>query len=657
MRARLWPIRRALAASVMTTLIVATGPIAATGASVVSTRIGSVSPAVGRPGPGNHELHPPFYAISHGISCPAPNECMAVGLYDTGNSTTSLAQWWNGASWRHLSTPFPPGRPVNPQLQSVSCISAAACVAVGGYNGNQGELKVFAEAWNGKDWVEHSMPLPARSTYAVSTSVSCSSFSGCVAVGSYEPSNTSGIIALAEVWNGRSWAMTRSPTFMGGAISFQSVSCKLASFCMAVGSSGGQVVAASWNGRTWTVLSVPHPQTAYSSTLWSVSCTSAATCSAVGWYGVGMFSSVTHSVVVSWNGQRWAIVGSPDAPRAPHTVLYSVSCASLTACMAVGYYSPNGGGTFALVEAWNGKEWSIRPAPPLATRLADVDCPSAASCVATAESIPSATSFFNASVIARWDGATWTVLSPAPIVAIASTPDGKGYYLASSDGVVFVFGDARTYGDLNETAHVTPVVGIDPTPDGRGYWLVSAGGGVFPYGDAKSFGSEAGHHLSRPIVGMAATRDGRGYWLVASDGGLFSFGDATFRGSMGGRHLNDPIVGMALDAVTGGYWMVAADGGIFAFDARFFGSTGSLRLKKPIIEIEALVSARGYRFVASDGGVFDFGAARFAGSLGGKKLSSPVSGMAPQPGGTGYWLVQVNGTVTAFGGAHTYPPG
>ena len=37
-----------------------------------------------------------------------------------------------------------------------------------------------------------------------------------------------------------------------------------------------------------------------------------------------------------------------------------------------------------------------------------------------------------------------------------------------------------------------PVVGIAATPDGGGYWLIGADGGVFAFGDAHFFGSGAG---------------------------------------------------------------------------------------------------------------------------------------------------------------------
>ncbi|MGC8463936.1 MAG: hypothetical protein ACP5P9_09760, partial [Acidimicrobiales bacterium] len=89
-----------------------------------------------------------------------------------------------------------------------------------------------------------------------------------------------------------------------------------------------------------------------------------------------------------------------------------------------------------------------------------------------------------------------------------------------------------------------PIVGMAATPDGGGYWEVAADGGIFAFGDAQFYGSMGGHPLNQPIVGMAATPDGGGYWEVASDGGIFSFGDALFYGSMGGHPLNKPIVGM-----------------------------------------------------------------------------------------------------------------
>ncbi len=106
-----------------------------------------------------------------------------------------------------------------------------------------------------------------------------------------------------------------------------------------------------------------------------------------------------------------------------------------------------------------------------------------------------------------------------------------------------------------------PVVGMASTPDGAGYWLVAADGGVFAYGDATFYGSTGGIHLNAPVVGIAPTENGFGYWLVAADGGVFAFGSAVFHGSAGAIHLNAPMVGMAGVPDGGGYWLVAATAG------------------------------------------------------------------------------------------------
>jgi hypothetical protein len=61
--------------------------------------------------------------------------------------------------------------------------------------------------------------------------------------------------------------------------------------------------------------------------------------------------------------------------------------------------------------------------------------------------------------------------------------------LAGADGSVYAFGDAATLGSAAGRALAEPVVAIAPTPSGRGYWLGSADGGVFTYGDAAYYGA------------------------------------------------------------------------------------------------------------------------------------------------------------------------
>ena len=114
-----------------------------------------------------------------------------------------------------------------------------------------------------------------------------------------------------------------------------------------------------------------------------------------------------------------------------------------------------------------------------------------------------------------------------------------------------------------------PVVGIAATPTGGGYWEVASDGGIFAFGDAAFSGSMGGRRLAAPVVGMAAAPDGDGYWEVASDGGVFAFGGAGYDevgadgavysfgtapadGSMAGVSLSAPVVGGALSPTGGG---------------------------------------------------------------------------------------------------------
>ncbi len=234
-----------------------------------------------------------------------------------------------------------------------------------------------------------------------------------------------------------------------------------------------------------------------------------------------------------------------------------------------------------------------------------------------------------------------------PTIELAATqPAGAaGYPDVAAEPVPF--GGAGSHGSLAGVQLSAPVVGMASTPDGNGYWLVGADGGVFSFGDATPYGSMGGHALSAPVVGMASTPDGKGYWLVASDGGVFAFGDAHFMGSMGAVHLVRPVVGMVSTPDGAGYWLVASDGGVFAFgDARFAGSMGAVRLTAPIIGMAVTPTGRGYWLAAADGGVFTFGDAGFFGSMGGQPLPNPITAIAARPDGTCYWLLPTAPTLS-----------
>ena len=213
------------------------------------------------------------------------------------------------------------------------------------------------------------------------------------------------------------------------------------------------------------------------------------------------------------------------------------------------------------------------------------------------------------------------------VVGIADSAS-DGYWVARTDGGVSAEG-ASALGSLAQLRLKAPIVGIAATPDGHGYYLVAADGGVFTFGTARFRGSLGNLHLQAPIVGMVATPDARGYYLVAADGGVFAFGSARFSGSLGATPLVAPVVGIAMPADGHGYYLVAADGGVFTFGgAQFAGSLGAMHLRAPVVAMAAAPDGPGYYLAAKDGGVFAFGTARFAGSTSVRSAAESVVGLA-----------------------------
>ena len=53
--------------------------------------------------------------------------------------------------------------------------------------------------------------------------------------------------------------------------------------------------------------------------------------------------------------------------------------------------------------------------------------------------------------------------------------------LSARDGGVFAYGTAQFAGSMGGQRLNAPVVGMAATPDGGGYWLVAADGGVFSF--------------------------------------------------------------------------------------------------------------------------------------------------------------------------------
>lgn len=196
----------------------------------------------------------------------------------------------------------------------------------------------------------------------------------------------------------------------------------------------------------------------------------------------------------------------------------------------------------------------------------------------------------------------------APIVGMAPTPDGKGYWLVEQNGAVYNLGDAGFYGSGRnlERPAAHDIIAIVPTADGKGYWLCDASGIITPFGDAKALPSLKPVPHRAPIVGFSVLPDDKGGWVVSSTGVIFRIGDVPNYGSLKHKTLKSPIVAMARSHNGEGYWLTNANGRVWAFgNARPVARPP--KLGAPVVSISAAPASKGYWAVSSDGSVIPAG--------------------------------------------------
>jgi hypothetical protein len=317
------------------------------------------------------------------VSCPSASYCIAVGYsFDSVGlgSPQTLAERWNGTSWRVLSTPNPAGRRKENYLYGVSCTSSRACTAVGSYVNKHGADAPLAERWNGHSWKVQLTPDPASHLGSGLTAVSCASATSCTAVGTYYTNNQGGDLALVEHWGGHHWRVQGTPRVNHATyVYLNAVSCPHSNACTAVGDSqvASTLVVSSlaerWNGHHWRIEGSVHPPITNDTYLQGVSCPTADYCTAVG-------SSMSAAgpqipLAAAWTPSGWTYETTTD-PATPMTGgndawLYGVSCTDASLCNAVGFYPGSGfypgiTGLVTLAETSAGGVWNTgHPLPGL----------------------------------------------------------------------------------------------------------------------------------------------------------------------------------------------------------------------------------------------------------------------------------------------------
>jgi hypothetical protein len=252
-----------------------------------------------------------------------------------------------------------------------------------------------------------------------------------------------------------------------------------------------------------------------------------------------------------------------------------------------------------------------------------------------------------------------TGTAAATAVSIVRTPDGAGYWLLTSQGAVFSYGDAQYYGGANvgglsgsETA-----VGMATTSDGKGYWILANDGAVFSYGDAAYDGGANTGDLTNGQTAVSITTDssGGGYWILSNQGGVFSFGNAGFYGSAYGQsYFANQTAVQLVKAGSSGYWILSKGGSIYSYgSAPYDGNPTGFSGQTAVAMAPANSSDTGYWVLSAAGGIYAEGTAAYDGGANGQTYfaGQSATSLAQSSDFGGYWILGNSGGVYSYGDA------
>ena len=306
------------------------------------------------------------------VSCSSPGNCTAVGrFFNSSNhweafTVTSTAP---GGWAQARPVEFLPGSQYaepNDTLEDVSCTSPGNCTAVGQFRNSAGDYEAFtitstaAGGWALATPVLFGSNVQGNNPQTLLQSVSCASDGMCTAVGTYNTYLTGYYQAFsitsssAGVWDQaipvQFNALTQSASSQYAKL--QDVSCASAGTCTAVGYfynysnqyqgfSVESTLAGGWSNALPVAFDIGAQSLSPYSAFESVSCSSASDCTAVGSFKNPGDDYAGFAVTKSGSGWASGVEMEFD-PGVQNTdtdaVLLSVSCVAVDTCTAVGMF-------------------------------------------------------------------------------------------------------------------------------------------------------------------------------------------------------------------------------------------------------------------------------------------------------------------------------
>jgi hypothetical protein len=302
-----------------------------------------------------------------GVTVLSQCDAWVVGNFQGGTST-SLAEHWNGRTWKVFPVPFGGGTQHDNFLNAVAATSGTDAWAVGLYNGGTvfGAYQTLIVHWDGTSWTQVPSRNPGGSGQPNRLfAVAATSRSNAWAVGNY--SDGTADQALIEHWDGRRWHTVPSPDPGGPGRDNElfGVTATSGSSAWAVGDYFDGTITRPliehWNGTSWQTAKSPGLDNDLGNVLTSVSASSGSNAWAVG-HVVDSFSQSHVPLTEHWDGTAWKVVKSAGPGGFSSVDLRGVAATSRGNAWAVGTVTlteGTPGQTF--IEHWDGTRWQAQP--------------------------------------------------------------------------------------------------------------------------------------------------------------------------------------------------------------------------------------------------------------------------------------------------------
>ena len=262
------------------------------------------------------------------------------------------------------------------------------------------------------------------------------------AVGDYLPdqaaSNQDATLSFAEHWNGRKWAVVRTPNAGPNFSSFNDVAAS-GGYAWAVGQHlnaayQDRTLLEVWNSKRWSIAATANPGS-LRDLLFGVSALSRSNVWTVG--DQESANGVFETLAEHWNGHRWSVVRTPD-PGANGNLLYAIDAVAPGNVWAVGQRVDARGPAQGLVEHWNGRRWSVVPLPASLSAVQLLDGVTAADGQVWVAGESDSPAGGGRPLVEHWAAGRWNV---AKLPALPDRSDwGNLYSLAVAQGSVWAVG-------------------------------------------------------------------------------------------------------------------------------------------------------------------------------------------------------------------------